>query len=278
MRKTLGLVVVFAVSGLTTPSMAENFTFGVSVGQSDYSIEYSFPYTDSQGNSSTRDYSEKIDFDYNDISISYIPDDGPTVSVKIGGLSEINDYIPSATQSAAKRDEVSISVSQNFGAKNSNSDLFFGYYQSETTKSEIYEPFYSGYDISENFATSIESDGFFVGFNYSSMTKGNLIWFFRTALQLGWTDFSDSYSFAVRADNNPTVLFSDGTSFNRDLFGTALVLGVGVYLPIVENIGLTFSAETKSYEYDDEEDYHLEGVTTLSEDQTSLIIGLVTNF
>lgn len=259
-------------------ALAADFTVGVSLGQSDYSMEYSYPYQNSQDIPSTRAYSEEIDFDYSDVSINYIPETGATISLKIGGLEEITDYVPLAEQSTAVRDEISLSFSKNYDESYGNSDIFFGYYQSETSKTEDYRPFISGYNISENFDTSIDSEGFFFGLNYSTMTDNNLIWFMRAAFQFGWTDFYDSYSYNVSLVSSPEISTSGGSAFNRELFGTAIALGLGLYLPVIDNVGLTFSVETKTYDYDDEDEYHFDGVTTLSEEQTSIIIGLVTNF
>lgn len=58
----------------------------------------------------------------------------------------------------------------------------------------------------------------------------------------------------------------------------AFLLGAGVYVPITDAAGVNFGLETKSYDYDNELDAIYEETTTLSENQTSLIVSLSLGF
>ena len=129
-----------------------------------------------------------------------------------------------------------------------------------------------GIDYTFHFDTEIETGGLFFGASTNDTLNEYSSWYFRGALQVNWTEFSDGY----RWENENGE--SGGQPFSKDLTGVAFLLGAGVYVPITDAAGINFGLETKSYDYDNELDAIYEETTMLSENQTSLIVSLSLGF
>lgn len=246
-----------------SPAIAGDITIGASIGSSTYSYDYSYPYENYNGDATTLQYDEEIDFVYRDLSLSFSNDAGGTWTLKLGGLPEENDYNPYYEASTAERSENSITFTKQ---KDNNWAWFIGYYSSEAELFQSSEDYIFGEEYEFKFTTNIDTGGVFGGITYTEPLNDKAVWFARGAIQSNWTSFSDNYEW----ENESGV--TGGEPFNRDLEGFAFLLGLGVYLPVDNNVGISLSLETKTYDYDNELEYLSEGMTTLSEDQTSLIL------
>ena len=245
------------------PAQAADISMSAAFGTSSYSYDYSYPYTDYNGDATTLEYDEEIDFSYRDITLNLTQDDGGVFSLKIGGLPQEDDYDPYFVSSTAKRDEYSISYTKRV---DSNLSWFTGYYSSEAKLYQLDQFTFAGADYDISYNTTIETGGLFGGLTYSEAVDEDLFWYVRGALQFNWTTFSDDYDWS-NSNNN-----SGGEYFSRDLEGSAVLFAIGVFMPVSDRAGLNFGYEIKSYDYDNELTAIDETPTTLTEDQSSIII------
>lgn len=267
MIRKVGFIIGLAV--LNAPSAgASEFSASASVGVAAYSYEYSYPYEDYNGDNQISEYDEDIDFSYQDFSIGFPNENGSSWSFKMGS-GEDSNYSSSFDQSNAEREEYSVTYTQAFSEKSS---WFWGYYESYADLYHMRETDIFGIDYTFHFDTEIETGGLFLGASTNDTLNQYSSWYFRGALQVNWTEFSDSY----RWENENGE--SGGEPFSKDLTGVAFLLGAGVYVPITDAAGINFGLETKSYDYDNELDAIYEETTTLSENQTSLIVSLSLGF
>lgn len=261
-------VTALLMFGSTAPTLADA-VIGVSTGTSTYGYEYSYPYQDYNGNQDTSSYNEDIDFAYQDTSLTFQNDNGSSWTIKFGGLQEETAYSAYYDESSAKRDEYSLT----FTSPSSNGYAWFaGYYASEAelSQTENYDGIYADYEF--RYKTDIETSGVFFGISVNDYLNDFSFWYLRGALQLNWTTFSDVYSWESSLGG------SGGSPFSKDLTGVAALFGGGIYVPVTDDIGVNFGVESKSYSYDNELEAVYEEATTLSETQTSLVIGLMLSF
>lgn len=254
--------------GSTVTSLAD-IVVGISTGTSTYGYEYSYPYENYNDEQDTSSYNEDIDFTYQDTSVTFQNENGSSWTIKFGGLQEETGYSAYYDDSSAKRDEYSLTYSS---ANNNGIAWFAGYYASEAKLSQTdnYDGAFADYVF--NYNTDIETSGFFVGISVNDYLNDFASWYLRGALQLNWTTFSDVYSWESSLGS------TGGSPFSKDLSGVAMLFGGGIYVPVTDAIGVNFGLESKSYSYDNELEAVYEETTTLSETQTSLVIGLMLSF
>lgn len=249
---------------LSSPVLGSEIVFSASIGSSTYSYDYTYPYENQDGDDDTYEFDEEIDFDYQDFAISYAPDAESSWTLKIGGLPKESDYAPYYSESSAERNETSITYTKK---TNENWSWFGGYYSSDAQLRQSNDLVLGGVEYEFDYDTSIETGGFFLGATHSDILSDNLFWYGRGAVQLNWTTFEDNWTW--EDDEND---MSGGEPFSKDLTGVAVLFGIGLFYPLNDTFGINLGYEYKSYDYDNEEEYLLEGTTSLSEDQDSLIL------
>lgn len=267
MTKKIGLMLLMYASSAATTTYASDILLAASLGTSTYNYDFSYPYEDYNGDDSTYQFDEEIDFAYDDFTISYTVDGKNTFTLKLGGLPKETNYSANYDESSAERDELSLTFTQKLDG---NLSWFTGYYESEAILKQEIEEEILGLEYEFNYKTIIDTGGVFGGVTYNDFLNDKWLWYGRAALQLNWANLFDSYKW--ENDNG-----QEGYEpFSRDLTGVAILFGAGLYYPVSDYLGISFGFEQKSYDYDNETEELTEDPTTLSESQTTFMISIST--